>query len=214
MIKASVSLIALVVMLTAPSGLRADSLPPVSNDESGPNGYWTFKNALAPASVSPVELSGIGQMISVGNQFEANSSMVVVDMMWQPDEFTLGQGFGPAIVTWTALSAGEFTVTATGAPSQGTSDSLLRQATGSAQPASQTGTWTECMNFEPGDSICLVLPATTGTNDSDFFVISSVTVPEPSLAIALLGFVGSAGSIAVVCGWRRRKKLTAFEVVA
>jgi hypothetical protein len=131
MSKASVSLIALTAMLAAPWQLRADPLPPGSSGRTDPNGYWTFKDSLAPANSGLFILSGGGNR-SVGAQLNANSPIVFFDLTWQPDEFALGAAAEPAIVAWTALSAGEYTVTATVAPSQGTGGLAPRGSSGLA----------------------------------------------------------------------------------
>ncbi len=202
--RVAVCLMALVALLATPLCLHADSLQPVPSGPSLPNGYWSFKNAQSPASSLPLTFSGNGQMM-IGTELNASSPMVFVDLSWQPDEFTIGPGYGSAIFSWTALSAGEYTVTATDAPSQGFGSSPLGQAAGS----SQSGLFTKCISFNPGDSICFVLP--TAGNDSDFVFIGPVTVPEPSRAVALLGIVGSLVCIvAIVAG--RRKKLAAMAV--
>jgi len=118
--KDAVRLVALVVMLTAAVSARADSLPPVSG--SGPNGYWSFgpyQSGSDPSASTMFGVSGFGQMtdLTFGSWSNPQSGTVFTDLTWQPDKFTLGADYGPIVVTWTSLSAGDYTVNATISPS-------------------------------------------------------------------------------------------------
>jgi hypothetical protein len=75
----------------------------------------------------------------------------------------------------------------------------------------QSGLFTECIDFNPGDSLCFVL--LSAGNDSDFVFIDPNVVPEPSRPVALLGIVGSLVCLVAIYA-RRRKKLAALAVVA
>ena len=118
--KDAVRLVAVVVMLMAAVSVRADSLPPVSS--GGPNGYWSFapyQSGSDPSSSTMFGLSGVGQMtdLTFGSWSNPQSGTVSTDLAWQPDKLTLGANYGPIVVTWTSLSAGDYTVTATISPS-------------------------------------------------------------------------------------------------
>jgi hypothetical protein len=196
-------MIGLAALFAAPRMLRADSLPPAPSGQAAPNGYWSFANGVGSSNSLPLMFSGSGSM-DIGMVPSPNSPMVFVDLAWQPNEFTLGPGTGPVTVTWTALSAGDFMVMASAAPTQGVGASSFAQAADFGKPAGQPGFFRENMSFKPGDSICFELPS--ANPNSDFVFFGRTSVPEPSRPVALAGIVGSMFCIAAFFGLRRKRR--------
>jgi hypothetical protein len=179
--KDAVRLVALVVMLTAAVSVRADSLPPLSS--GGPNGYWSFapyQSGSDPSGSTMFGLSGSGQMtdLTFGSWSNPQSGTVFTDLTWQPDKLTLGPNFGPIVVTWTSLSAGDYTVTATVSPSLLgglSSGQFARFATpfaGGLDPTISSGSFSETMSFGVGDTIGFVASSGGSTDQSSGFLVS------------------------------------------
>ena len=227
--KDAVRLVALVVMLTAAVSARADSLPPVLS--GGPNGYWSFapyQSGSDPSGSTMFGLSGVGQMtgLTFGSWSNPQSGTVSTDLAWQPDKLTLGANYGPIVVTWTSLSAGDYTVTATISPSLlggSSSGQFARFATplaGGLDPTISSGSFSESMSFGVGDTIAFVASSGSSTSQSSGFLVSfapalapnnpgsppqdPAPVPEPSAVVALLGLCGM-GLLGAVWAWRRSR---------
>jgi len=230
--KDAVRLVALVVMLTAAVSVRADSLPPVSS--GGPNGDWSFapyQSGTDPSGSTMFGLSGVGHMtgLTFGSWSNPQSGTVSTDLTWQPDKLTVGPDFGPIVVTWTSLSAGDYTVTATISPSLlgsgSSSGQFSRFATplaGSLDPTISSGSFSETMSFGVGDTIGFVASSGSSTGQSFGFLVSSGSqnpgtapqepgspaVPEPSAVVALLGLCGM-GLLGAVWACRRSRSCLA-----
>jgi hypothetical protein len=196
--KLAVSFAGVVVVLAAAGTVRADSLPALPGNSGGPNGFWsygTYQSGVDPADSMAFDLSGGPGEMTIGTW--TNSGMVFNDLTWQPEKLTLTPGYGPIIVTWTALSAGTYTVTSTILPdadlsnsSGGNGPSLsspLGQGSGSG---SQSGPFSANFDFNAGDSIGFL--ATNGQTDNsglsiEFGPAGVDAVPEPSRGVALMG---------------------------
>ena len=223
----------LVVMLTAAVSARADSLPPLSS--GGPNGYWSFgayQSGSDPNASTMFGVSGFGQMtdLTFGSWSNQQSGTMSTDLTWQPDRFTLGADYGPIVVKWTSLSAGDYTVTATISPSTlgsgSSSGQFARFATpfvGSLDPTISSGSFSESMSFGVGDTISFVATSGGSIDQSSGFLVSFAPalashdpgsppqdppqVPEPSAVVALLGLCGM-GLLGAVWVWRRAALLS------
>jgi PEP-CTERM motif len=221
--KDAVRLVALVVILAAAVSVRADSLPPLSS--GGPNGYWSFgpyQGGSDPSGSTMFGLSGSGQMtgLTLGSWSNPQSGTVSTDLTWQPDKLTLGPDFGPIVVTWTSLSAGDYTVTASISPSLlgsgSSSGQFSRFATpfvGSLDPTISSGSFSESMSFGVGDTIAFVASSGGSTDQSSGFLVSfspalAPPVPEPSAVVALLGLCGM-GLLGAIWACRRSRSCLA-----
>jgi PEP-CTERM motif len=217
--KDAVRLVALIVMLTAAVSVRADSLPPLSS--GGPSGYWSFgpyQSGSDPSGSTMFGLSGVGQMtdLTFGSWSNPQSGTVFTDLTWQPDKLTLGPEFGPIIVKWTSLSAGDYTVTATVSPSLtasgssgGQFSSFATPFVGGLDPANPSGPFSQTVSFAVGDSIGFVTSGGGSTDKSAGFLVSfspalAPQVPEPSTEVALLGLCGM-GLMGAIWACRRER---------
>ena len=202
-----VSLAGWAIMLMAAVGVRADSLSPPAEGDAAANGYWSFQpyqTGADPGSPFAITLTGSGEIsgMSLGAWSTPATGPVVTDLTWQPDQFTLGPDYGPILVTWTALSPGEFTVTASLPASQVSSGFALGASSGSAvpfdsglSPADASNPFCETMTFGVGDTIGFVAKSGGSADRSPGGLVVNfgsplpAPVPEPSDSLALLGML-------------------------
>ncbi|HEV2968444.1 MAG TPA: PEP-CTERM sorting domain-containing protein [Pirellulales bacterium] len=150
-------------------------------------------------------------------------------LTWKSNELTLGAGFMPSFVTWTAQSAGQYVVSAsfeTGQPDTVTSAGLAAplDSPGGFTLGSESAfvPYSTTIRVTAGDTVDLLAWDGTGSANESAglrFQFSPVTasdspdpVPEPSRVVALL--LGLASM--VVVGWlwdyrRRNRCVVSFK---
>jgi hypothetical protein len=179
-------------------------------------------NEVSPGREALFDLSGSGQM-SLLTSDPKSPDLVFSTITWQSDELTLGAGFTPSFVTWTAQSAGQYVVSAsftTGQSGTVTSAGLAAplDSPGGLTLGSESGfvPYSTTVLVKPGDTIGLLAWDGTSSGDESAglrFQFAPVTaadppdpVPEPSRVVALLGL---ASMVVVGClwDWRRHRSL-------
>jgi len=196
----TVRLVAVVVVLAAAMKVRADSVP-VGYSASTPNGYWSYQQYQPGDSGEHGALgfSGSGEMDML---VDTPSGWQPVDLTWSPEQFTLSGDYGPAMVSWTAVTGGTYTITTDGqlfVPNGGSS------ATPFASPDSDPGRmFSESITFQPGQTFSVMAMPIDAGSDSDFFYLGfSTPAPSGPMGIASLSLIGTA---LIVSGRMRRRR--------
>lgn len=195
---------AAVAILMVAAVARADSLPVSFTDNlgtgGGPVGYWSYQVVQPGQGLSGValEFSGAGSMNLMA---PSASGWQSVNLTWSSEEFTLGTGFSPALVSWTSETSGTFTITTNGEPMVFADDSV---ATSFDSTGTSSGPISECISVTPGQTISfMAVPGVTP--NSEFFAEFSST-PEPSRPIAIASLLCAGGVLIFGKRGKRRVK--------
>jgi hypothetical protein len=178
---------------------------------------------LDSSEVSPgreilFDLSGSGQT-SLLTSDPTSPDQVYSTITWDSDKLTLGSGFAPSFVTWTAQSAGQYVVSASfttdqagnaasAAPVDGQGGGSNQDSSNGFEPFSRT------VSVEPGDTIDFLSwdgtssDPSTGLNfqfaPADRSDPPPDPAPEPSRVVSLFGLAGMA-IVGLIWDWRQRR---------
>jgi hypothetical protein len=211
-------LIGQVVLSLATVSVRADAVLSVPGSltlsPGGANGFWSvapYQGGGDSSGGIAFGLSGIGAMS--GLHLGAWPQGVFSDLTWAPEKFTVTPGFGPIEVTWTALSAGEYTLTSSVLPVLVGSGGSAPQVTpfldgGSGSGSQPGGGFSGIVSFNSGDTFDFLAAGAGGQSadgplDIEFGPTSQDPVPEPVTAVSLVG-VGVMGLFSAVAVRRQK----------
>jgi hypothetical protein len=211
-------LIGQVVLSLATVSVRADAVLSVPGsltlNPGGANGFWSvvpYQSGGDSSSGIAFGLSGMGAM--GGLHLGAWPQGVFSDLTWAPEKFTVTPGYGPIEVTWTALSAGEYTLTSSVLPVSVGGGGSAPHVTpffggGSGSGSQPGGGFSAIVSFNSGDTFDFLATDAGGQSaggplEIEFGPASQDPVPEPATAVSLLG-VTVMGLFSAVAVRRRR----------
>jgi hypothetical protein len=181
-------------------------------------------NEVTPGIDELFNFSGSGQT-SLLTSDPTSADQVFSTITWNTGGLTLGSGFAPSIVTWTAQSAGQYVVSASFTTDQSgnAASAAPVDGQGGSNQDSNNGfvPYSRTVNVKPGDTIDFLSWDGTSSDPSvglDFQFSPADSsgppgtppdpppdpTPEPSQVVALFGLAGMA-MVGLIWDWRRRR---------